>query len=116
MPFCRNCGSALAGETCTMCGKKEAAPIASGVLNVGHLIWSILNIVLLGGVLGLPLGIVALIMTVLAKDARTAKDEMQKLKIAKICNLLATVISVALIVAFVSLYVGIFILALVAAV
>ena len=54
-------------------------------------------------------------MTLMAKDARSAKDEAQKLKIALICNLLATAVSVGLILLFVSLYSGIVILALVAA-
>jgi len=106
MPFCRNCGREVkdTDKYCSACGSAQtstantaatvgaptnAAP--SGNLRVGHLIWSILNMVLFGGVLGLPLGIVALIMTVLAKDAPSAADEEKKLKTAKICNLIATI-------------------------
>ena len=115
MPFCRNCGSVLVGEVCTSCGRRETeAQRASGVLNVGFLIWSIINMVVFCTMVGMPLGIVALVMTLMAKDARSAKDEAQKLKIALICNLLATAISVGLILLFVSLYSGIVILALVA--
>ncbi len=127
MPFCRNCGREVrdTDKYCSACGSAQtstantaatvgaptnAAP--SGNLRVGHLIWSILNMVLFGGVLGLPLGIVALIMTVLASTAPTAKDEKQKTRIALVCNLLATTISVGLIVAFFKLYIGIVLLAL----
>ena len=110
MPFCRNCGYELkdTDKHCPACGSEQenvqdatadsfaetVTPIdipvvkkASGVLNVGYLIWSILNILFCC----MPLAVASLIMTVLAKDAPSAADEEKKLKTAKICNLIATI-------------------------
>ena len=70
----------------------DSTPKASGNLNVGSLVWSIINLVLCC----MPLGIASLIMTVLAKDAPSAEDEEKKLKIARICNLIGT-LSVAIV-------------------
>ncbi len=113
MPFCRNCGYEVkdTDKHCPACGSAQESaqesaqaaegtaaetvtPIdipvvkkASGLLNTGYLIWSILNILFCC----MPLAIAALIMTVLAKDAPSAADEEKKLKTAKICNLIATI-------------------------
>lgn len=107
MPFCRNCGKQLEENVkfCPECGsaqenasEAEAAPTppvteiptppkASGILNVGQLIWSILNLIFCC----MPLAIVSLIMTVTAKDAPSAEEETKKLKTAKTCNLIATI-------------------------
>ena len=110
MPFCRNCGYEVkdTDKHCPSCGSAQESaqteaggtasepvtPIdvpvverASGLLNTGSLIWSILNILFCC----MPLAIAALVMTVLAKDAPSAADEEKKLKTAKICNLSATI-------------------------
>ena len=107
MPFCRNCGTKLEEEAkfCPECGTAQSAaateeassippiepeivePKASGVLNVGSLVWSILNLIFCC----MPLAIVSLIMTVTAKDAPSAQEEAKKLKTAKTCNLIATI-------------------------
>ena len=62
-------------------------PKASGALKVGMLVWSIINLVMCC----MPLGIVSLIMTVMAQNATSAQDEIDKLKTAKICNLIGTI-------------------------
>ncbi len=106
MPFCKNCGHEVneTDKLCPACGSAQegaaesfantvtyadspAMERASGQLNTGHLIWSILNIIFCC----MPLAIASLIMTLLAKDAPTAAEEKKKLKTAKICNLIATI-------------------------
>ena len=106
MAFCKNCGYEMkeTDTTCPACGSAQegaadnlantvtytdapAPEKASGQLNTGHLIWSILNIIFCC----VPLAIVSLIMTVTAKDAPSAAEEQKKLKTAKICNLIATI-------------------------
>ena len=110
MPFCRNCGYEVkdTDKHCPACGSAQenveetvqegaaenVTPIdipvvkkASGLLNTGYLIWSILNLLFCC----MPLAIVSLIMTVLAKDAPSAAEEEKKLKTAKVCNLIATI-------------------------
>ena len=112
MPFCRNCGHEIEEDVkfCPECGtnqeiKKAAEPVedftvdtspvfpeepiippASGKLNVGMLVWSILNIVFCC----LPLAIVSLVFTTNAKDAPNAQEEEKKLKVARICNIVNT--------------------------
>lgn len=115
MPFCRNCGHELDENTkfCPECGtnqeiKKEDAKVedftvdtsaifdnaepavapASGKLNVGLLVWSILNIVFCC----LPLAIVSLVFTTNAKDAPSAEAEEKKLKVARTCNIINTAV------------------------
>ena len=63
------------------------SPKASGALNVGMLIWSIINLCCLCT----PLGIAGLILTIIAKDAFTKAEEDKKLKGAKICNLIGSI-------------------------
>ena len=80
-------------------------------LNVGMLIWSIINTVL-GCCGSCPtycctsvnaiLGIVALVMTILAKTGAPEKAE-KKLKIAKILNLVSTILLVVGVIGFVVL-------------
>lgn len=121
MAFCKNCGAELKEEDkfCPSCGSEQAAenttepvfenvpPIAdipakaSGQLNVGFLIWSILNILFCC----MPLAIVSLIMTVTAPNAATAEDEKKKLKTAKICNLIATIGSAVFFIGYIFLVV-----------
>lgn len=64
-------------------------------LNILNLIWGIVNSVL-GTATFLPLilGIVAIVFTVTAQDAVSDYDYQDKLKIAKILNIVATVLCV----------------------
>lgn len=110
MPFCRNCGTQLEDDAkfCPECGNatENGAPYSdpqanaesataanffpqasSGSLNVGMLVWSILNLVFCC----LPLSVVSIIMTVTASKAATAEEEIRHLKTAKICNLIANI-------------------------
>ena len=98
MAYCSKCGNLLEENvnTCPSCGAAQNAastPViateqrASGTLNVLHLVWAIINLLLCCT----PLGIAGLIMTILAKDAPSAEEEVKKLKSAKICNLIGTI-------------------------
>ncbi len=79
-------------------------PKASGVLNVAQLVWAIINLLCCCT----PLGIAALILTVMAKDAPTAEEEAKKLKTAKTCNIIGTVGGVVIeILVFVLTFLGI---------
>ncbi len=109
MAFCRKCGSELTeGQLfCIKCGEPvdtmnnttaeaqaapEAAPAEKAKLNVGMLIWSIINMICCASILG----IVALIFTILA-DNQPLEKANGYMRIAKILNIVATVISVLLI-------------------
>jgi len=59
----------------------------SGEMNNGLLVWSIINT----AVCCQLLGIIALVMTILAKGASTAEEERSKLKTAKTLNLIGTI-------------------------
>ena len=108
MAYCSNCGTKLEenAKFCLACGTptaqtensttintapvEEATPApakASGVLNMGMLIWAIINLISCC----MPLGIAGLIMTIFAKDAPSAEEEAKKLKTAKTCNLIGTI-------------------------
>lgn len=105
MAFCKNCGSQIddGSKFCPVCGtnqenneqqktdetyyKEPITPSASGSLNVGMLIWSIIDILMCC----MPLGVVSLIMTIMAQNATSAYDEASKLKTAKVCNLIGTI-------------------------
>ena len=111
MAFCSNCGTKLEenAKFCSSCGTStetsaeavsapveqateilsaEPAPAkASGNLNMGMLIWAIINLV----TCCMPLGIAGLLFTIFAKDAPTAEAEARKLKTAKTCNLIGTI-------------------------
>ena len=125
MAFCKNCGAQLeeSAKFCPSCGTAQAeqapaevvtpeieipvqeinaAPApekASGNLNVAQLVWSIINLL----VCCTPLGIAALIFTVIAKDAATAEEEAKKLKTAKTCNLIGTIGGAVVIVLYIVL-------------
>ena len=120
MAFCRRCGNEIKDDAkfCHACGMQTepiyktapapaptpVAPIvqtptpekSSGVLKMSILIWSLLNLLSCCA----PLGIAGLILTILAKDASTAEEETKKLKSAKVCNLIATIFSVIVIVIY----------------
>ena len=116
MAFCTNCGKQLDenAKFCLACGTptaqtenstttntapvedatiapvEEAVPApakASGVLNMGMLVWAIINLISCCT----PLGIAGLILTILAKDAPSAEEEAKKIKTAKTCNLIGTI-------------------------
>jgi uncharacterized membrane protein YvbJ len=109
MAFCKNCGAQLeeGAKFCSSCGTAHTEqtpeveiPVqefvvpemptvekASGNLNVAQLIWAIINLL----ACCTPLGIAALVLTVIAKDAATAEEEAKKLKTAKTCNLIGTI-------------------------
>ena len=58
-------------------------------LSVGMLVWSIILMVTF---YGFVFGLIALIMTILAKDEVYAQGERGKLKVAKVLNIIGTVI------------------------
>jgi len=114
MPYCRNCGNPIEDESkvCAICGtvqdgseqRSALAPDAeaSKKLNVGMLIWSIINTLMCC----MPLGVVSLIMTVLAQNASSAQDEANKLKTAKICNLIGIIGVGVFLILYIILFVG----------
>ena len=131
MAFCSNCGKQLEenAKFCPACGTKtetsgETAEIpveqafatetpapakASGKLDLQMLIYSIINTV----ILCLPLGIASLILTILAKDAPTAEEEAKKLKTAKTCNIIGTLIACTIVLIFVLFCIFLVILAII---
>ena len=105
--FCANCGSAVesapapeaieepavveepvAVEAPVAVAEPVAAeePVKAG-LNVGMLVWSIINLLFCCQ----ALGIASLILTIMAKSATSPEDEAKKIKSAKICNIIGTV-------------------------
>ena len=127
MAFCTNCGTQLDENSkfCPTCGAEQAnaqpvpaetdynfnqtfdepvvpeVPKASGNLNILHLVWAIINIL----ACCMPLGVAALILTVLAKDAPTAEEEAKKIKTARLCNIIGTVSAVVLFIVYIVLIV-----------
>ena len=129
MAFCSHCGNKLEENSkfCPVCGTRmeevskeesfsdnpvtevldpvyevNSAPApkkASGELNIGMLVWAIINLV----ACCTPLGIAGLICTILAKDAPSAEDEAKKLKTAKTCNLIGTIGGAVVVVLYVIL-------------
>lgn len=103
MAYCTNCGNNIEDgvKFCPNCGAQQSSNDngpeisfgdvqvnkSSGQLNVGQLVWSIINLL----TCCTPLGIAGLILTLLAKDAHSAEEETSKLKTAKICNLIGTI-------------------------
>ena len=112
MAYCSNCGTKLEDGTklCPMCGSyqhdtqnayvnDQSIERSSGNLNVGQLVWSIINIVLCC----VPLGIAALILTILAKDSPSREEELKKIKAARTCNIIGSVSVAALVIIYVIL-------------
>lgn len=128
MLYCKNCGGQIPDDAkfCTFCGTNQsestsgttnvntttaetvdldfstpetAAP--SGKLNVGYLIWSIINLLCCCT----PLGIAGLIFVIMAKDAVSLEEENKKIKTSKICNLIGTIVGVVTVVLYVVLIV-----------
>ena len=116
--FCPNCGAHVneptknesasyssAAEAYDFAEEINPAPApkkASGELNIGMLVWSIINMLCCCT----PLGIASLVCTILAKDAPSAEEEAKKLKAAKICNLIADIVFVLYVVLYVVLVVA----------
>lgn len=129
MSFCRNCGFALKPEDnyCPSCGRaqsphtaphasyarQDVAPVtplsqpkASGHLNVGVLIWSILNFLIFSGSL---VAVVAIILTATAPSAPTLEVERKRIFWAKVCNWVVTAFGILLVLFFFAmLVIGIF--------
>ena len=118
MAYCSNCGSKLEenAKFCLACGTPteqtensttiNTAPVdevtpapakASGVLNMGMLIWALINLFSFC----VPLGIASLVLTILAKDAPSAEEEAKKIKTAKTCNLIGTIGGVIFIICYI---------------
>ena len=118
MAFCKNCGNELPDEAkfCTSCGTPaqenetvEATPVVNETvytetpapkersLNVGMLVFSIINTALCCQLFG----IIAIIMTILARTADTDEGENSKLKTAKTLNILGVVLGFVISVAYI---------------
>ena len=123
MAFCKNCGAELPDDAkfCTSCGAPaqenetvKATPVVNETvytetpapkertLNVGMLVFSIINMALYCGVV---FGIISLIMTILAKNADTDESERSKLKTAKILNIIGIIITSVLALLYVVIFV-----------
>ena len=117
MAFCKNCGNELpdGAKFCTSCGAPaqenetvEATPVVNETvytetpapkersLNVGMLVFSIINTALCCSVFG----IIAIIMTILARTADTDEGENSKLKTAKTLNILGVILGFVISVAY----------------
>lgn len=105
MKYCSKCGAEAKDDQiyCAICGNELDAPASadapvkkSNELNIGQLVWAIINIVMCC----MPLGVAALILTVMAKDA-DAEKAAKNLKTAKILNLVGTISAAAFIVIYV---------------
>lgn len=105
--FCPNCGATAANERNGSFGNNYgnvnsgqntpygADPLnystpdaPSGRINTGLFVWSIINILFCC----MPLGIWALVMTVIARDANSAEEERKKLRTARIVNIVSAIL------------------------
>ncbi len=76
--------------------------LASGKLNVGMLIWSIANLIMIW-----PVAVAAIVMTILANGSMTRQEELKRLRTARNLNIISTTIGVVLIIFYISVTVGI---------
>lgn len=118
MAFCKNCGAELPDDAkfCTSCGAPaqenetvKATPVVNETvytetpapkersLNVGMLVFSIINTALCCSVFG----IIAIIMTIIAKSADTDEDESRRLRTAKTLNILGVILGFIISVAYI---------------
>lgn len=74
---------------------------ASGNINVGMLIWSIINTLMCC----MPLGVISLIFTIIANSASSAAEEKSKVKIALILNIIGTASFFLLIIFYIFIFV-----------
>lgn len=118
MKICNNCNNKITDDSdfCKFCGfpQHENASLAnelddrddiisdapSGRWNSVQLFWSIMNIVI--GVC-MPIGVVALIQTDMAKKAATVEEESRRLKIAGTCNIIGIALTAGFFILIVSL-------------
>lgn len=117
MAFCRNCGKELGEDqtVCTGCGaptaeevKTETAEVSKKKdLNIGMLVWSLINLVLCSQVAA---GVIALVFTLLAKGETDEKAKRYN-RIAKIANIVGTICAAVLVLFLVVFYVFMIILA-----
>lgn len=117
MKFCTKCGYQLPDDAicCSQCGnmlnsanpQPQAAPAQtytansapSGKLNVGMLVWAIINSLFCC----LPLGIVALVYSIKTGSSTTVEEENDCGKKAKVWNIVATVAGAVFMIAWVIL-------------
>ena len=119
--FCTSCGAAFEAEAKTETANESINENVFGVetsdqapaekagsrqINVGLLVWSIINIV----ACRTPLGIASLVFVIVAQSATTAENEASNLKIAKILNIIGT----SAMAVFVVLYIIFFVIVLIA--
>lgn len=103
MAFCKNCGANIddLAVMCPTCGtnvktQNIVTEPKKGNLNIGLLIWSIINMTICCSLFSLPLGIVGLVFTLMAKNKPTIEEEKKAIKVAMICNLIGTILAVIL--------------------
>lgn len=96
MKYCTHCGAELHENQviCVKCGcmVQSGTPAAPQMpkkrsMNVGMLIFSIVNLLLCCQ----PLGIIATLFTALATDAKSDEEEHKKLRTAKILNIIGII-------------------------
>ncbi|MBE6885618.1 MAG: zinc-ribbon domain-containing protein [Ruminococcaceae bacterium] len=102
MANCSKCGTLLPENAnhCPQCGTAQQAyytqytpaPPKKRKLSTLWLVISIINIVFIGSGIGLVLGIVGLVFTILATQTKSDEQEANFLKISKIVNIVALVI------------------------
>lgn len=83
-------------------GTGSATTPASRQLAVGQLVWSIINIVM--GFM--PLGIAALVMTILAQSADWASQEKRRLRAAMVLNIISSCLLPLVVLLFFALLIG----------
>ncbi|HPE96039.1 MAG TPA: hypothetical protein PLT66_08250 [Bacillota bacterium] len=90
MKFCGNCKKEMADDAifCASCGAScsSAFGTPSGTTNTTMLVWAIINIIFCSKIFG----IIAMVYTLLAQNATTRAEELDKLKNAKTWNIVAT--------------------------
>lgn len=92
--FCQGCGTNLTTNENNNVNASANEPVVENAptpkkrtLNTAQLVWAIINIVMCCT----PLGIGALVCTLLAKDAADDEAEHKHLKTAKTCNMIGTI-------------------------
>ena len=107
MAFCRNCGAEMEEnqQYCVRCGAQvggengaQTVSNKKSELNIGMLVWSIINTVLCCNILG----IIALVFTILA-NGKSEEEAAQNIKVAKILNIVGTIGAVLIVVLYVFL-------------
>ncbi len=76
------------------------APVVAKPKTTGMIVFSIVNMLCCGGLFGL----IALIFSILAGSAATFEDGRQKLKVAKILNIIGVVLGVVMWIVIIAIY------------